>query len=213
MIRLLAVPFLIAFGQAPTPAPPPENPAPDGPVVVLTTTMGRIRVGLYKEKAPLSTDNFLKYVRDGFYDGTIFHRVIPAFMAQGGGFTPDMKEKPPRPPVRNEARNLLRNSRGTLALARTNDPNSATSQFFINVKNNHALDFGIGGAGYTVFGVVLEGMDVVDRMVGVATGSRGAYDNVPDVPIIIKSAREEGAPAAAPPNPKPPTPKPRPPVK
>ena len=204
MTSFLAVPFLLALLQAPTPTPPPENPPPDGPVVVLTTTLGTVKIGLYKEKAPISTDNFLKYMRAGFYDGTIFHRVMPNFMAQGGGMTPDLKEKPLRPPIRNEARNGLRNSRGTVAMARTDDPNSATAQFFINVKNNHSLDFGIMGAGYTVFGVMVEGLEVVDRMVAVPTGSRGPNDNVPDVPIIIKTAREEGAPPPKPPAPKPP---------
>jgi cyclophilin family peptidyl-prolyl cis-trans isomerase len=197
MIALLAVPTLVALLQAPTPAPVPENPAPEGPVVALITTMGTIKIGLYKEKAPISTENFLKYVKDGFYDGTIFHRVMPTFMAQGGGFTPDMKEKPARPPIRNEARNGLRNLRGTVSMARTNDPNSATSQFFINVKNNHSLDFGIMGAGYTVFGAVIEGMDVVEKIVAVPTGVRGPHEDVPNAPVIIKSAREE-APAPKP---------------
>jgi cyclophilin family peptidyl-prolyl cis-trans isomerase len=127
---------------------------------------------------------------------------MPNFMAQGGGMTPDMKEKPTRPPIRNEARNGLRNSRGSVAMARTGDPNSATAQFFINVKNNHSLDFGIAGAGYAVFGAVIEGMEVVDKMVGVPTGSRGPHETVPNTPIIIKSAREEA------PGPKPAVPKP-----
>jgi cyclophilin family peptidyl-prolyl cis-trans isomerase len=189
--------------QAPAapPAPPADpNPAPDGPVIAIETSMGTIRVGLFKTKAPLSTENFLRYVREGFYDGTIFHRVIPTFMIQGGGFTPDMKEKTnTHPPIRNEARNLLRNSRGTLAMARTNDPNSATSQFFINLKSNHALDFGIMGAGYTVFGAVLEGMDVVDRISSVATGSRGEHENVPNTAVMIRAVRLEATAAPPPP--------------
>jgi cyclophilin family peptidyl-prolyl cis-trans isomerase len=180
------------------PSPPPE-PVPDGPVVALETSMGTIRIRLYKTKAPISTENFLGYVREGFYDGTIFHRVMPTFMVQGGGFTPDMKEKPARPPIRNEARNMLRNARGTVAMARTNDANSATSQFFINLKSNHSLDFGIMGAGYAVFAQVLEGMDVVDRIAAVRTGSRGEHDNVPDTPVVLKQARIEAAPAPAPP--------------
>jgi peptidyl-prolyl cis-trans isomerase A (cyclophilin A) len=171
-------------------------------VVVLETSMGRIRIALDKEKAPLSVDNFLKYVRARHYDGTIFHRVIPAFMVQGGGFTSDMTEKPTRPPVRNEARNGLRNSRGTVAMARTNAPNSATAQFFINVKDNHRLDFGIGGAGYAVFGEVIEGMDVADRIVAVPTTTRGGMADVPVTPVILKTARE-APPVAAPVAPRP----------
>ena len=184
--------------QAAPPAPPPENPTPDGPVVVLDTTLGMIKIGLFKAKAPISTENFLRYVREGFFTGTIFHRSIPGFMIQGGGFTPDMKEKPAHAPIRNEARNMLRNSRGTVAMARTNDPNSATAQFFINVKPNHSLDFGINGAGYAVFGMVLEGMDVVDRISNVSTGVRGPHENVPNTAILIKGTRIEAAPAAGP---------------
>ena len=198
------VPLFFALAQAPPLAAPEPRPAPSGPVVVLETSLGTIRIVLNPALAPLSVDNFLKYVRARHYDGTIFHRVMPGFMAQGGGFTPDMKEKPTRPPVKNEAKNGLRNSRGTVAMARTNDPNSATSQFFINVRDNHRLDFGIGGAGYAVFGEVVEGMDVVDKIVTVPTTTRGeALKDVPITPILIKSARE-GAPlpgAPAPPRP------------
>src|SRR5688572_4357966 len=134
-----AVPLVLCLLQAPAasaPAPvvPTPRPAPAGPVVVLDTSMGRIRIGLHQDKAPISTANFLQYVKAKHYDGTIFHRVIPTFMIQGGGMTPDMTEKTGRPPIKNEARNGLRNSRGTLAMARTNDPDSATAQFFINVK-------------------------------------------------------------------------------
>ena len=118
----------------------------------------------YDDKSPVSTENFLKYVRKGHYNGTLFHRVMPNFMIQGGGMTPDMNEKPTDAPIRNEARNGLRNSRGTVAMARTNDPNSATAQFFVNLKDNAFLDFGIKGAGYAVFGEVLDGMDVVDKI-------------------------------------------------
>jgi cyclophilin family peptidyl-prolyl cis-trans isomerase len=197
------VALVLALPQAP-PAPVPEQkPAPSGPVVVLETSLGTIRIVLNKEKAPLTVDNFLRYVRARHYDGTIFHRVMPGFMAQGGGFTPDMKEKATRPPVRNEARNGLRNSRGTVAMARTNEPDSATSQFFINVRDNHRLDFGIGGAGYAVFGEVVEGMDVVDKMVSVTTTTKGDYANVPTTPILIKTAREGAPLPAAPSAPKP----------
>ena len=185
--------------QAAPPAPPADpNPSPDGPVVVLDTTMGNIKIGLYKTKAPLSTENFLRYVREGFFAGTIFHRTIPGFMVQGGGFTPDMKEKEVHASIRNEARNLLRNSRGTVAMARTESANSATAQFYINLKANHSLDFGINGAGYAVFGVVLEGMDVVDHIANVSTGTRGPHEFVPNTAVLIRGARIESAPAAEP---------------
>jgi peptidyl-prolyl cis-trans isomerase A (cyclophilin A) len=164
------------------------------------TSLGTITIGLHQEKAPISVRNFLAYLRAGHYDGTIFHRVIPGFMVQGGGFTPELEEKPVRPAIRNEARNGLRNSRGTVAMARTNDPDSATSQFFVNVRDNHRLDFGIGGAGYAVFGEVVEGMDVVDKVVTVPTTTRGPHQNVPQVHVVIRKAREVKAPlpAAAP---------------
>jgi cyclophilin family peptidyl-prolyl cis-trans isomerase len=206
-----AAPLLLALLQAPTPpAPAPTpRPLPSGPVVILTTSMGKIKIGLHKDKAPITVDNFIKYVHAGHYDGTIFHRVMPNFMIQGGGLDPDMTERPARPPIKNEARNGLRNSRGTVAMARTEDPNSATSQFFINVRDNHALDFGIRGAGYAVFGEVLEGMDVVDKIVNVPTTTKGIHENVPETPVVLKTAREvpaasvSPAPAsAAPPSPK-----------
>jgi len=193
-------------GVAPPAAPATPKPEPTGPVVELVTSLGSIKIALDAEKAPITVENFLKYVRGGFYDGTVFHRVMPNFMIQGGGMTPDLKEKATRPAIRNEARNGLRNSRGTIAMARTNDPNSATSQFFINVKDNHRLDFGIGGAGYAVFGTVVEGMDVVDKIVGVPTTSKTAsgttHENVPVSPVLIKTAREVKA-AAKPAAPKP----------
>jgi peptidyl-prolyl cis-trans isomerase A (cyclophilin A) len=199
----------LALTQATAPAAPPATaptpkPAPAGPVVTLEVAQGRralgtITIALNRDKAPISVDNFLRYVRAGHYDGTIFHRVMPGFMIQGGGYTPEMQEKPTQPPIRNEARNGLRNSRGTLAMARLTDPDSATSQFFINVRDNHRLDFGIGGAGYAVFGEVIEGMDVVDRIAAVPTTSRGQHENVPEVAVVIKKAREvkAAAPAAA----------------
>jgi peptidyl-prolyl cis-trans isomerase A (cyclophilin A) len=192
------VPLLLALAQAPPAAPPAESkPDPSGPVVVLETSMGRIRMVLDPGKAPISVDNFLKYVRDRFYDGTIFHRVIPGFMIQGGGYTYDLKEKAARAAIRNEAKNGLRNSRGAVAMARLGTPNSATAQFFINVRDNHRLDYGIGGAGYTVFGEVIEGMDVVDKIVAVATTTREGLEDVPRIPVVIKTARE-AAPVAAP---------------
>jgi cyclophilin family peptidyl-prolyl cis-trans isomerase len=203
---LLAATFAL-LAQAAVPATPvPEaaaKPAPVGPYLVMETSLGRIRIGLYKDKAPVSVDNFIQYARGGHYDGTIFHRVIPGFMAQGGGFEPDLTERPTRPPIKNESRNGLRNLRGTLAMARTSEPHSASSQFFINVKDNPFLDFGVArdGWGYAVFGEVVEGMDVVDKMVAVPTGTKGQYQNVPLTPVLIQKMREEGGgttPAAAP---------------
>ena len=182
-------------------APAPAAPTATGPIVVLETTMGNIRIALDEARAPITVKNFLAYARAGHYDGTIFHRVIPRFMVQGGGMDAAMKEKATRPPIKNEAANKVRNDRGTVAMARTAEPNSATAQFFVNVKNNASLDYGIGGAGYAVFGTVIEGMDVVDRIVAVPTTSKGGHQDVPMTPVLINRARVEGAartPAAAP---------------
>jgi peptidyl-prolyl cis-trans isomerase A (cyclophilin A) len=190
---LLTAALIVAQVASPSPSPS----APTGPVATIETSLGRIRIALDQEKAPVSVTNFVKYARSGHYSGTVFHRVIPGFMIQGGGMTAELKEKPTSPPIRNEARNGVRNLRGSIAMARTNDPNSATSQFFINVKNNPSLDFGIQGAGYAVFGQVIDGMDVVDRIVAVPTKNAGPYQNVPVTPVVIKSVRVEGAGAAA----------------
>jgi peptidyl-prolyl cis-trans isomerase A (cyclophilin A) len=158
--------------------------------VKLDTSMGDILIELDAAKAPKSVDNFVKYVKAGHYNGTVFHRVIPTFMIQGGGMTPDLKEKPTRAPIPLEARNGLNNVRGTVAMARTNDPNSATSQFFINVKDNDFLNAANArdGNGYAVFGKVVSGMDVVDKIRNVQTKSVGPYDDVPATPVIIKKA-------------------------
>jgi len=160
-------------------------------MVKLETTKGAIVIEVNETAAPVTAANFLKYVQDGFYDGTIFHRVIPNFMIQGGGFTPDMKQKPTRPPIVNEAQNGLKNKRGTLAMARTNDPNSATGQFFINLIDNAFLDYDAArhNPGYAVFGEVVEGMDVVDAIAKVKTGTKGMFQDVPDEAVIIKSAK------------------------
>jgi peptidyl-prolyl cis-trans isomerase B (cyclophilin B) len=169
----------------------PNTQQAKGPRVSLQTNMGEIVIQLYPEKAPKSVANFLRYVDDGFYDGTIFHRVIDNFMIQGGGFTPDMKKKQTRPPILNEADNGLRNIIGTVAMARTMDPHSATSQFFINVANNRNLDFREKtprGWGYAVFGRVVKGMDVVKSIKGVTTTSKGMHRDVPKDPIIINKA-------------------------
>lgn len=192
--------LLLSLSSAQIPlelATPPPVPEPTGPVVVLETSEGAIRIGLYSELSPKSVENFLSYVRSGHYVGTIFHRVMPNFMIQGGGFDANLVEKPTEPAVRNEARNGLRNTRGTVALARRDDPDSATAQFYINVNTNHRLDFGISGAGYAVFGKVLEGMEVVDRIAIVPTQVSGPHGNVPIVPVTILDARIEAAPAPA----------------
>ena len=159
------------------------------PIVTMTTSMGVITIELDAEKAPITVDNFLAYADSGFYSGTIFHRVIPNFMIQGGGFTPDMQQKATRPPIRNEAANGLKNLRGTLAMARTSDPNSATSQFFINHSDNEFLNHGPRDFGYAVFGKVVRGMGVVDQIAQVPTGNRGMHQNVPREAVEIISAK------------------------
>lgn len=159
------------------------------PRVQLKTSLGTIVVQLDPAKAPKTVENFLQYVKDKHYDGTIFHRVINGFMIQGGGFTPDMTQKPTRPPIPLEAKNGLKNDEYTIAMARTGNPDSATAQFFINVKNNDALNApSPDGHGYAVFGHVVEGQDVVDKIKAVATGNRGPHQNVPTTPVIIESA-------------------------
>jgi len=158
------------------------------PRVTLETNYGNIVLELDAKKAPGTVANFLQYAREGFYDGTIFHRVIGDFMIQGGGFTEDFNQKPTRPPIANEAINGLKNNRGSIAMARTSDPQSATAQFFINVKDNPSLDYpGRDGFGYAVFGTVVEGMDVVDRIRQAPTGVGGpSMRDVPKEPVIIK---------------------------
>ncbi|MFQ5789208.1 MAG: peptidylprolyl isomerase [Acidobacteriota bacterium] len=172
--------------------PIPKDVKPGNPVVVMETTMGKIVLELYAEEAPKSVENFLTYVEDGFYDGTIFHRVVPRFVIQGGGFTPDMVEKPTRDAIENEAANGLKNVRGSLAMARTSDPHSASAQFYINTRDNAALDY--RGAnprdyGYAVFGRVAGGMEVVDQIEAVPTTTKGPYEGVPVEPVVIRSAR------------------------
>ncbi len=161
--------------------------------VRLATSAGDIVVELDREKAPKTVDNFLQYVKDGHFDGTIFHRVIPGFMIQGGGFKPDMSQKPTRAPIPLESRNGLSNARGTIAMARTMDPNSATAQFFINVVDNAMLDQpnARDGNGYAVFGKVVSGMEVVDKIRAVPTGNKGMHQNVPLEPVIINKATLE----------------------
>ena len=160
-------------------------------MVVLNTSEGVIKVELFSQKAPISVENFLAYVDTKHYDGTIFHRVIDGFMIQGGGFVEDMSQKETREPIVNEADNGLKNEVGTLAMARTAVRDSATSQFFINLKDNSFLDHGSRDFGYAVFGKVIEGMDVVNKIAKASTGKRGGQGDVPTVPILIESARRE----------------------
>jgi len=168
-----------------------EKPMSDNPQVKMTTSLGTIVIQLDPAKAPVSTQNFLDYVKSGFYDGTIFHRVIKGFMAQGGGFDTKFQQKATNAPIKNEADNGLPNERGSIAMARTNDPNSATAQFFINYGDNAFLNHTSptpSGWGYAVFGKVIEGMEVVDKMAGQPTGNRGPHQNVPKTDIVIEKA-------------------------
>jgi cyclophilin family peptidyl-prolyl cis-trans isomerase len=163
-------------------------------MVRFETTLGAFTIDLFESDAPVTVKNFLEYVDAGHFDGTVFHRVIPGFMVQGGGMTEDLRQKPTRTPIKNESANGLKNRRGMLSMARTNDPDSATSQFFINLVDNAFLDPGPrSGAGYAVFGCVTEGMSVVDAMAKVKTGRRGGHDDVPVEPIKVVSAKRVAA--------------------
>lgn len=212
LLAALALP-LLAVAQtpsAPAAAAPAAEPAATtaaaGPRVALRTSSGDIVIELDPVRAPVSSENFLQYVRDGHYNGTIFHRVIDNFMVQGGGFTADLQQKPTRAPIKNEANNAVSNMRGTVAMARTNDPNSGAAQFFINVVDNPRLDFVSEQNGFTwgyaVFGKVVEGMDVVDKIRAVETGPQGPFArDVPKQTITIERAEvlgSDAAPAAAP---------------
>jgi len=186
--------------KAPAKAAAPAKKAPEAPAseadksaskVLIKTNLGEMTVELYPDKAPKTVENFLAYVNAKFYDGTVFHRVIDNFMIQGGGFTPDLRQKATRPAIANEAKNGLSNSRGTLAMARTGDPNSATAQFFINVVDNPRLDYtsDANGStwGYCVFGKVISGLDVVDKIKAVPTGAQGPFkSDVPTTPVVIE---------------------------
>ncbi len=166
-----------------------DNTPKNNPQVTIQTNKGSFVIELFQDKAPKTVENFLSYVNDGFYDGTIFHRVIPNFMIQGGGFTPDMAEKTTRANIENEANNGLKNDKGTLAMARTPNPHSASSQFFINVKDNDFLNYTSPtqqGWGYCVFGKVVKGMDVVEAIEKVKTSSTGMHQDVPSEPVIME---------------------------
>lgn len=187
-MRIVTLVFLMLVGCREKPQPPAQTPA-SNPVVRLVTTMGSITIELDRERAPITVANFLEYVKAGHYEGTVFHRVIPGFMIQGGGFTADMVQKPTRDPIKNEADNGLSNVRGTIAMARTNEVHSATCQFFINLVDNTFLDHqGPDRFGYAVFGKVVEGMDVVDAIAGVPTRDVGMHRNVPVTPVVIQKA-------------------------
>ncbi len=192
LISLILTVFLIGIGcsknESDTKKSTEEAAMPE---VKFSTTLGDFVIELYPDKAPISVQNFLDYVNSGFYNGTIFHRVIPGFVIQGGGFTADMQRKQTRPPITNEAENGLKNLRGTLSMARTQDVNSATSQFFINLVDNAALDHTPGNYGYAVFGKVVKGMDVVDKIAQVQTGNKGPYQNVPLEPVVVETAKQE----------------------
>ncbi len=162
------------------------------PQLEVKTSQGTVTIELYQDKAPKTVENFLQYAKDGFFNGTIFHRVIPGFMIQGGGFTPDMKQKETRAQIQNEATNGLKNETGTLAMARTNDPHSASAQFFINLKDNAFLDHKAPndrGWGYAVFGKVVQGFDIVEKIAKIPTGRSGAFQDVPNTPVLIESVK------------------------
>ena len=161
------------------------------PIVILSTNMGDITVELDQARAPISVKNFMGYAESGFYNGTVMHRVIPGFMIQGGGFTQNMQQKSTRPAIKNEAQNGLSNKRGTIAMARTSVVNSATSQFFINLADNVFLDHGVRDFGYAVFGRVIDGMDVVDKISNIQTGLKGGHQNVPLQPVIIAEVKKK----------------------
>jgi peptidyl-prolyl cis-trans isomerase A (cyclophilin A) len=188
MFKRLFAALLVTLSLGAAVAPAAEK----NPLVLIETSMGTIKAELFADKAPLSVKNFLDYANSGYYKDTIFHRVIPGFMAQGGGLTANLQPKPGnKPPIKNEAGNGLKNDRGTLAMARTGNPDSATSQFFINVVNNDGLNRPKpDGFGYAVFGRVIEGMDVVDKIVSAPQKRQNmAFQNVPETPIVIKSVK------------------------
>ena len=190
--RITSTIAAVALGSISATSPTAQADESEPPRVTFETSHGSFVLELDRNSAPETVENFLTYVRDGFYEGTIFHRVIAGFMIQGGGFTPEFKQLRTRAPVRNEADGGGRNDRGTIAMARTSDPHSATAQFFINVVDNDFLnhrDQTTQGWGYTAFGRVVEGMDTVDRIAAVQTGSRGAFQDVPQETVSIEKAR------------------------
>jgi peptidyl-prolyl cis-trans isomerase A (cyclophilin A) len=188
--KILVFPVLFFLVTAGVSAAAAAEQGGKAPVVLIETSMGNVKVQLDRQNAPITVQNFLDYVKAGFYKGTIFHRVIPGFMIQGGGFTSEMQEKRANAPIKNEAGNGLKNDRGTIAMARTMIVDSAAAQFFINVVDNAFLnhrDNSMQGYGYAVFGKVISGMEVVDRIVGVKTGIKMGFQDVPETPVVIKS--------------------------
>jgi cyclophilin family peptidyl-prolyl cis-trans isomerase len=190
---LTLVPAMVVPATAQEGTAKKEAPASTNPRVTLETTLGTIVLELFPDKAPKTVENFLGYAESGFYEGTLFHRVIPGFMIQGGGFSGDFQQKETRAPVENESDNGLSNTRGTVAMARTSDPHSATSQFFINVVDNPSLNHSSRGWGYTVFGKVVKGMDVADAISKVPTTRRGPMSDVPREPVVIDKVTVENA--------------------
>ena len=184
MLKQIFITMILCLGIASTAGAETKNP-----VVIMKTSHGNIKIELFQKESPITVKNFISYVNSGFYSDTIFHRVIPGFMIQGGGFTADLELKPETAkPIKNEAANGLRNDRGTIAMARTASPDSATSQFFINTVNNDKLNRPLpDGYGYAVFGKVIEGMDVADNIAAVRTGMRMGFPDVPLTPVVIKS--------------------------
>ncbi len=193
IIAVLMASSLTSFASGQTKTQKGAGAAGKHPVVIMDTSMGTIKIEVLTDKAPVTAKNFLDYVASGFFTGTIFHRVVPDFVIQGGGYLENMTMKPTRAPIKNESKNGLKNLRGTLSMARYDDPNSATSQFFINLKDNAHLDPPPGGWGYAVFARVIEGMTVVDKIAAVATSTRNVqgtpFQNVPVRPVVVQSAR------------------------
>ena len=189
MLRTIAAGVVLLVASACSASEEPRKPsAPGGKTLVtMKTSLGDVRIELDSERAPITVENFLTYVDDGFYDGTVFHRVIPNFMVQGGGFDSKMNQKSTRPSIKNEAKNGLKNETGTLAMARTSDPNSASSQFFINLVGNDSLNNSSRDFGYAVFARVVGGMDVVEKIAAVPTGNSGGHQNVPLDPVLLVS--------------------------
>ncbi len=189
MLRTIAAGVALLVASACSASEEPRKPAAPGGKILVTmkTSLGDVRIELDSERAPISVENFLAYVDDGFYDGTVFHRVIPNFMVQGGGFDSDMNQKSTRPSIKNEAKNGLKNEAGTLAMARTSDPDSASSQFFINLVDNDFLNNGSRDFGYAVFARVVGGMDIVEKIAAVPTGNSSGHQNVPLDPVTLVS--------------------------
>lgn len=188
-LRFLLLAFCLSLALSASTAFAAGSASKEDSMVVMHTNLGDITIEVFEDEAPKSAANFVQYVRDGFYDGTIFHRVIPGFVIQGGGFDESYKQKKTRDPITNEADNGVKNDRGTLSMARTSDPNSATSQFFVNLSDNAPLDPSRGNAGYAVFGKVTDGMDVVDKIADGQTGSAGPFrQDAPQEQVVIESA-------------------------